>query len=265
MDDTKLQQLNKLLGALDTSAMSQEQIMKSFEAIIKHIEDVKKITLKEVEAIKSAYDTMLSKMKNAEVDYGSKFEELSNRLTTSVFKKLATVKNGKDGKDGRDGKDGERGPEGPQGRPGKDGAMGMMDEATVAYLENEIKIIKEKTNGGRTGWGAHPLKIMDGSTVVDKVARVINFGTNLSATRAPDGTITVNASGGAGGALNKETPTGTVDDSNTSFTVSNEPFFINVNGAIYEEGDGLYSSYVAGTITLSSPVGQGGFIKSYYA
>lgn len=68
--------------------------------------------------------------------------------------------------------------------------------------------------------------------------------------------------GGSG--LTKETPAGAIDNSNVTFTVTNEPFFINVNGAIYEVGDGAYSSYVAGTITLAYPVGTGGFIKSYY-
>lgn len=72
------------------------------------------------------------------------------------------------------------------------------------------------------------------------------------------------SSGGGGGSLSVETPSGTVNDSNTTFTVANEPFFINVNGAIYQVGTGLYQSYAGGTITLSSPVGTGGFIRSYY-
>ena len=54
-----------------------------------------------------------------------------------------------DGKDGRDGVDstvpgprGEKGDTGPQGIPGvdgRDGADGFVDEATVAYLEEEVK------------------------------------------------------------------------------------------------------------------------------
>lgn len=78
--------------------------------------------------------------------------------------------------------------------------------------------------------------------------------------------------GGGGGSsvvvggftLTAETPTGTVNDSNTSFTVSHEPLYIVVNGAQYTVGDGIYTSYAAGTITLSSAVGVGGFIKSFY-
>lgn len=70
--------------------------------------------------------------------------------------------------------------------------------------------------------------------------------------------------GGSGTTLTKQTVTGTVDDSNTTFTVAIEPLYIVVNGSQYAVGEGLYTSYVAGTITLSSPVGTGGFITSYY-
>lgn len=71
-------------------------------------------------------------------------------------------------------------------------------------------------------------------------------------------------SSSGGSTLHTETPTGTVDDSNVTFTVAHEPFYISVNGAIYSVGTGLYSTYVAGTITLTSAVGTGGFITSYY-
>lgn len=76
--------------------------------------------------------------------------------------------------------------------------------------------------------------------------------------------LLVDATGGGGSTLAFETPTGAVDDSNTSFVVLNEPLYILVNGAQYLVGTGLYSSYVAGTVTLSSPVGTGGFIRSAY-
>lgn len=65
-----------------------------------------------------------------------------------------------------------------------------------------------------------------------------------------------------GGGISVETPTGTVDDSNVTFTVSNEPKYIVVNGAQYFSGTGY--SYSGGTITLNNPVGTGGFIRSVY-
>ncbi len=64
--------------------------------------------------------------------------------------------------------------------------------------------------------------------------------------------------------LTPETPIGAVNDSNVTFTVVNTPVFIVVNGGVYTAGLGIFSSYVAPTITLSSPVGTGGFIASFY-
>lgn len=89
-----------------------------------------------------------------------------------------------------------------------------------------------------------------------------------------NGTITLSSAVGTGGfitsaytssTLASETPVGAVDDSNTSFTVSNTPLFIIVNGAVYISGTGIFTSYVNGTITLSTPVGNGGFITSVHA
>lgn len=45
---------------------------------------------------------------------------------------------GRDGKDGVNGKDGRDGVDGKDGRDGKDGEMGVIDEATIAYLEDGI-------------------------------------------------------------------------------------------------------------------------------
>lgn len=70
--------------------------------------------------------------------------------------------------------------------------------------------------------------------------------------------------GGTGHTLTPQTPIGTVDDSNTIFTVTHDPIYIVVNGATYTPGTGIFASYNSGTITLSSPVGTGGFITSFY-
>lgn len=72
------------------------------------------------------------------------------------------------------------------------------------------------------------------------------------------------ASSASGSTLTSETPTGTVDDSNVTFIVLHEPLYIVVNGSQYTVGTGIYVSYIAGVITLSSAVGTGGFIRSFY-
>lgn len=59
-----------------------------------------------------------------------------------------------------------------------------------------------------------------------------------------------------------ETPTGTVNDANTAFTVVNTPLFVVVNGQKLFEGAGY--SLSGSTITLDNPIGSGGFIRSVY-
>lgn len=59
-----------------------------------------------------------------------------------------------------------------------------------------------------------------------------------------------------------ETPSGTVDDSNVTFTVVHTPLYVVVNGAQYFDGAGY--TLVGNTITLNDVVGTGGFIKSAY-
>lgn len=60
-----------------------------------------------------------------------------------------------------------------------------------------------------------------------------------------------------------ETPSGTIDDSNQSFTVANTPLYIVVNGTQYFENVGFTRTLLA--LTLSFPVGTGGWIRSAYS
>lgn len=78
------------------------------------------------------------------------------------------------------------------------------------------------------------------------------------------GALLVLTSGSGGTSLASETPAGLVNDSNTSFTVAHAPVFIAVNGGIYQAGQGIFTSYAGGIITLAAAVGTGGFITSYY-
>lgn len=71
--------------------------------------------------------------------------------------------------------------------------------------------------------------------------------------------ITFNATGGGeGGSLAVLTATGTVDDSNTTFTFVSTPVVVVVNGASYRDGHG---ATITGTsVELDYPVGTGGDI-----
>ncbi len=64
----------------------------------------------------------------------------------------------------------------------------------------------------------------------------------------------------SGGSTSVETPSGTVNGVNTSFTVSNEPAWIIVDGITYFAGAGY--TYGAGTLTIDTPPVS--FIRSIY-
>lgn len=237
--DEKLKQFNKFMAAMDTSAMSAEEITKGFEAIIKHVEENKKITQKQIEAIRIAYEDMLSQRDKSQKDYSADFDNLKSKLDGAIEKKLRSLKNGIDGRDGIDGKDGKDGVDGLNGldgMPGRDGKDG-----------------KDGTSGqAKAGWGAHPLQIRDGTTVIDKVARVINFGTNLTATRSTDGIVTVNASGGGG--FTELTATGTVNGVNVTFTFTQTPTYICADHAWYKSTNSSGTINWSGTTTVTMTI-----------
>jgi hypothetical protein len=117
-------------------------------------------------------------------------------------------------------------------------------EEQVNTFKKLVKEIKNTSSSqSRVGWGAHPLLIKDDGAVIDKVARIINF-TGGNVTRDRDGTINVPV-GGGGTWL---TPTGTVNGSNTVFTVATEPTMVVSDGMCRVAGFGY--TYSSGEITM---------------
>lgn len=126
----------------------------------------------------------------------------------------------------------------------------IIDQKTIKGLKKAFENIqttfrettrrkKEKMNHG----GGHTLKAGAGQTLI----------------RNSDGTITLSFS--TGGAILEAT--GTVNDSNVTFTFTQLPTLIFINGAGYRQTGGAITwSWVASTLTatLSSPVGTGGSI-----
>lgn len=66
---------------------------------------------------------------------------------------------------------------------------------------------------------------------------------------------------GAGG-LSVETPTGTVDGANVTFTVSDDPLFVVVDGLIRVEGQGY--TFTGGTITVDALAPPVQYIRSFF-
>lgn len=73
------------------------------------------------------------------------------------------------------------------------------------------------------------------------------------------GRLLVSSTGGSG--VTVLTVTGTINDLNVTFTTTSLPTLLAINGGFYQQSGGSITwSYLAGTITLSSPVGTGGSI-----
>lgn len=135
MTPDKLKKLEKLAKVLDNGDIA---LLTELDALESRLEGLETI----VPALREAQDGY-TPVKG--VDYRDGVDGYTPIKGVDYF-------DGKDGRDGVDGKDstvpgprGEKGDTGPQGIPGvdgRDGADGFVDEATVAYLEEEVKKAK---------------------------------------------------------------------------------------------------------------------------
>lgn len=164
-------------------------------------------------------------------------------------------RDGRDGLDGADGKDGKDGIDGIDGVNGRDGSpdnpQQIADKVNTLYEKIKPEVI--------IGWGDLQNKIRN------QVPRDFDVRIGVSKTEMKglrDRVEALEAGGGSGSGVTVETPTGDVDDSNTTFTVTAEPKWVIVNGITYFDGAGY--SYASLTLTLNGPVGTGGFIRSIY-
>lgn len=152
-------------------------------------------------------------------------------------------KNGKDGKEGVDGKDGlpgTNGVDGLPGLPGKEGENASPDEPDVLVekINTSKKLIDaHKVKGLRdmidtvdqigknpqgkleNVGGANPLIMLSNGVRVSDFITELNFSTNITPVYDGNGRVTLTASG-SGGTTYSETPSGTVNGVNVTFTTT---------------------------------------------
>ena len=182
-----------------------------FNAVNNSVSEVKQ--MQQRKAAENA-QMVVQSLKKIDTDIREKYDN----VTTSLEKRIITIKDGRDGingkdgrdgkngKDGRDGKDGKTGPQGPKGQDGVDGVDGVsvananidfdgsliialsdgreinVGEVVSTELQDRIKVI---TSGGAGGGG--------GSGTVSSVA-LSGGTTGLTVTGSPittSGTITL--------------------------------------------------------------------------
>lgn len=180
---------------------------------------------------------------------------------------------GKDGRNGRDGRDSTTpgpqgdtvaGPAGTNGVDGKDGSpdtpegvVEKVNKSTTKIEFSQVKGLSEiartvdqigKNPQGQNVGGANPIIIKNAGTRVSDYVTEINFSTNLTATYANNGLVTVTATGGSGG-FTKLTTASTINGVNQTFVFSQAPTYIVSDGVWYDSNDWTGTT----TITLTIP------------
>ena len=130
----------------------------------------------------------------------------------------------------------------------------------IEEIEKEVAEVKARPLGrGTISGGARGIQLYTNGTKRG-MAQMVNIipGTGVSLTydyANGRNDITINASA----STSVLTATGDKNDSNVTFTVASEPAIAVINGASYRSTGGAITwSYDGGTVTLSSPVGNGG-------
>ena len=167
------------------------------------------------------------------------------------------------------------GPQGPQGKAGKAGKDGSPDTAEQiveklaslkkAWIElSQIKGIQDLINQAGNDWlnqakGFVPRSL---DSLYDVAVRgVIQDGQSLIYSAALQKWVP--GTGVGSGSLAVETPGGAIDGNNTTFTVSNTPVFITMNGQVLV-GSGVDYSYSAGSFTTVLTPQTGDILRSFH-
>lgn len=190
---------------------------------------------------------------------------------------------GEKGDKGDKGDTGAKGEKGDKGDKGEKGDTGDIKDVSPEEIRNELELLqgderldKKAIRGIETieeriqkieirpigtGGGKPLLQLYTDGTKRGAV-QYLNLiaGSNVTLTYAYSGgrnDVTISAAGGTG-VTTLLTVTGTIDDSNKSFTTTSTPVIVVVNGVSYRDGKGVS---ISGTnITLDNPIGTGGDI-----
>lgn len=230
------------------------------------LEAVEKLEKKNLGDIQSLLKEMTSsvikeKFKEMEEDIAQEVEDRVNERTEEYIKNNIKGETGDKGEQGEVGdkgesivgpqgakgedgigKDGENGRDGVDGLDGKDGK-----DADEKAVENRLlkKIPKE----------IEPQKIK--SKLIELPIKERWFDArHIKNLPEPSFGGAIHRGGGSG--LSILAATGTIDDSNVTFTFTAIPSAVVVNGAVYNNGNGVTISGT--TATLDNPIGTGGSI-----
>lgn len=289
MDKERLQLLKESINSLK-KFITKGEFEKSFKILLDFVKGTREITEKQlnealnkiekaVEKIKNSNDTQFLNIEKGVANTLNKALKEQADALNFIRDKVRKIKEGIDGKDGKTPTKQELIdlilPLIPEpiksieetAEQTRDKLETLKDDERLSKtaikgieeIENKIKEIEIRPSG--KGGGSKGLTLYVGGSKKLLTAKTLNFvgGAGITISYAHSNgrnDITITATGTA--SLTPITITGTIDDSNTSFTAASEPNIVIINGASYRHGKGVT---ISGTsITIDNPVGVGGDI-----
>ena len=225
--------------------------------------DADLILLERLYEVQSELQRLLSMIQGPKGDKGDKGEQGFTGERGEKGDKGERGERGAQGIDGRDGKDGI-GIQGEKGDKGDQGDAAILDATILDEIKNKIQELDARPTRPFVG-GSRAFSLFTDDTKRHLSAHSLNLkagaGVTLSYSDAQGrNDVTIEATGAT---IASETPVGTIDASNVTFTVSNEPLWILADGVIRISGQGY--TYAAGTVTYDALVPPVQWHKSFYA
>lgn len=267
-------EIDGFTGVIKSLKRTNEAIENQPEKVVRKIEEVKSASLVANKLLKDIRDKkipepvkeMVVEIKGAELvtikgKPGEPGKTPKKGVDYYTPKEIEEIKKEVTPKKGVDYKDGEKG-DTPQ--KGKDYfTKTEIEEIKKAVTPIKGKDYRDGTDGYTPKKGIDYRDGKDGESVDED--KVIKKVTKEVLKKLPDITqdtmnqVGVTFGGMGGGGWKVTTPAGTLDGSNTTFTVERSPIYIVADGIAYFEGAGY--TYSGGTITMTSPPVS--YIRSY--
>jgi hypothetical protein len=284
MEEKNLKKLKMLFAAMEEDHLSKSDFADNFKSVV---EFVKKIEQKNIEEFNAINDVLRKFAKKIEDENSLSLSDIKSQVEKTVAQQLLTLDKShkskmseiddklftvKDGKDADENAILER-------------LKGEIKIPTIDELKNDLPVMGSQVRDslevlqgddrldvsaikGIEGLAGKDVKFVGGSRGIYLYVNGVKKGLMNTLNLVPGANVSMNytrANGrndltisATGASLSILSATGTVDDSNTTFTFISTPVLVVVNGATYRHGHGC--SINETTVTLDNPVGTSGDI-----
>ncbi len=259
LDHVTVGDFRKVLSAVDVLSKLFDSMIESQVATNRQMDALTTLFSNEVKTIYEKISAIPFRAGNPGKDAEPPTDE---RLNTLIKKHIPTVENGKPGKDAEItdehiGKIVKRLAK-ILGKKSGDAIINIHEVARTAESDKKALTVKE-IDGLEQTLQAFRNQLDRRGGYIHGGGDTIKAGSGVIVTSNPDGTKSISAAGG----ISIETPSGTIDGSNTTFTVLNAPIYISVDGLNKFENVGY--TYLAGTITIIDGVPPADSICSFHS